>query len=69
VAGLALQGGGVRVDQQPDDFRQAGLGRGWLSIERQDGIGTDGPDCGGHPDDQEAEIGLAEVHVGAEQLD
>ena len=35
----------------------------------QDGIGSDGPDCGGHPDDQEAEIGLAEVDVGAEQLD
>jgi len=35
----------------------------------QDGKGPDGPDCGGHPDDQEAEIGLAEVDIGAEQLD
>jgi len=59
----------VGVDQQPDDLRQAGLGRAGLCVERQDGIGPDGPDCGGHPDDQEAKIGLAEVDVGAEQLD
>ena len=69
VSGLGEQGGGLGVDQQPDDPCKGALGRALLAAQRQDGIGADGPDCGGHPDDQEAKIGLGEVDVGSEQLD
>ncbi len=32
-------------------------------------IGADGPECGGHPGNQEAELGLVEVDIRPEQLD
>jgi len=40
-----------------------------LAVEDQDGIGADGPERGGHPDDQAPEIVVGDVDVVSEQLD
>ena len=38
-------------------------------MDCQDRIRADGPEGGGHPDDQEAEIAIAEIDVRPEQVD
>ena len=58
-----------RRSESPMISRQGGLGRAWLPVEHHDGIGTNRSKRGGHPNDQEPEIGLVEIDVRAEQLD
>ena len=69
VAGLAPERLGPGVDELADDPGQRALGRALVTIKCQDRIRADGPEGGGHPDDQEAEIAIAEIDVRPEQVD